>query len=68
LWSRASNQSLPTQTRATGVCSPRELAALGLSAVDETIEKRDQLTDSLERRLAQRTETETLFTIHWAVE
>ena len=34
---------------------------------DEIIEKRDQLIDSLERRLAQRTETETLFTISWAV-
>ena len=37
-------------------------------AEDEIIEKRDQLIDSLERRLAQRTETETLFTIRWAVE
>ncbi len=36
-------------------------------AEDEIIEKRDQLIDSLERRLAQRTETETLFTIRWAV-
>ena len=35
---------------------------------DEIIEKRDRLIDSLERRLAQRTETETLFTIRWAVE
>ena len=35
---------------------------------DEIIEKRDQLIDSLERRLAQRIETETLFTIHWSVE
>jgi SNF2 family DNA or RNA helicase len=35
---------------------------------DEIMEKRDQLIDSLERRLAQRTETETLFTIRWAVE
>ena len=34
---------------------------------DEIIEKRDQLIDSLERRLAQRTETEILFTIRWAV-
>ena len=31
------------------------------------MEKRDQLIDSLERRLAQRTETETLFTIQWSV-
>ena len=36
-------------------------------AEDEIIEKRDQLIDSLERQLAQRTETETLFTIRWAV-
>ena len=35
---------------------------------DEIIEKRDQLIDSLERRLAQRIETETLFTIRWSVE
>ena len=34
---------------------------------DEIIEKRDHLIDSLERRLAQRIETETLFTIRWAV-
>ena len=32
---------------------------------DEIMEKRDQLIDSLERRLAQRVETETLFTIRW---
>ena len=37
-------------------------------AEDEIIEKRDQLIDSLESRLAQRIETETLFTIRWAVE
>ena len=37
------------------------------TAEDQIIEKRDQLIDSLERRLAQRTETETLFTIRWAV-
>ena len=35
---------------------------------DEIMEKRDHLIDSLEKRLAQRTETETLFTIRWAVE
>lgn len=35
---------------------------------DEIMEKRDALIDSLERRLAQRTETETLFAIHWAAE
>ena len=35
---------------------------------DEIIDKRDQLIDSLERRLAQRTETKTLFTIRWEVE
>ena len=34
---------------------------------DEILEKRDQLIDQLERRLAQRTETETLFTIRWKV-
>lgn len=32
------------------------------------MEKRDALVESLERRLAQRTEAETLFAIHWAVE
>ena len=32
---------------------------------DEIMEKRDSLIDSLEKRLAQRTETETLFTIRW---
>ena len=37
-------------------------------AEDEIIERRDQLIDSLESRLNQRTETETLFTIRWAVE
>jgi SNF2 family DNA or RNA helicase len=37
-------------------------------AEDEIMEKRDGLIDSLERRLAQRTETETLFTIRWSVE
>ena len=36
-------------------------------AEDEIIEKRDQLIDSLERQLAHRTGTETLFTIRWAV-
>ena len=35
---------------------------------DEIIEKRDQLIDSLERRLTQKIETETLFTIRWSVE
>lgn len=34
---------------------------------DEIMEKRDLLIDQLERRLAQRTETETLFTIRWRV-
>ena len=38
------------------------------NAEDEIMEKRDALIESLERRLAQRTETETLFTIRWAVE
>lgn len=34
---------------------------------DEILEKRDQLIDSLERRLVQRTEVSTLFTIRWEV-
>ena len=34
---------------------------------DEIMEKRDTLIDSLERRLAQNTESERLFTIEWAV-
>ncbi len=34
---------------------------------DEIMEKRDQLIDQLEQRLVQRTTTETLFTIRWAV-
>lgn len=34
---------------------------------DEIMEKRDQLIDQLEQRLAQRTHAETLFTIRWAV-
>lgn len=34
---------------------------------DEIMEKRDQLINQLEKRLAQRTSTETLFTIRWAV-
>jgi hypothetical protein len=38
------------------------------SAEDEIMEKRDALIESLEKRLAQRTQTETLFTIRWAVE
>jgi hypothetical protein len=37
-------------------------------AEDEIMEKRDSLIASLERRLAQNTATETLFTIHWAVQ
>ena len=37
------------------------------TAEDEIMEKRDSLIDQLERRLAQRTETETLFTIRWCV-
>ena len=36
-------------------------------AEDEIIAKRDSLVDALERRLAQTTATETLFTIRWAV-
>jgi hypothetical protein len=35
---------------------------------DEIIDKRDSLIETLEKRLAQRTESETLFTIHWTVE
>jgi hypothetical protein len=35
---------------------------------DEIIEKRDSLIQSLEKRLAQRTESETLFTIRWTVQ
>jgi len=34
---------------------------------DEIMLKRDQVIDQLEQRLAQRTTTETLFTIRWAV-
>jgi hypothetical protein len=37
-------------------------------AEDEIMEKRDSLIESLERRLAQRTETQALFTICWAVQ
>jgi len=37
-------------------------------AEDEIMEKRDSLIESLERRLAQHTGTEVLFTIRWAVE
>jgi hypothetical protein len=36
-------------------------------AEDEIMEKRDSLIDSLERRLAQHTATQALFTIRWAV-
>ena len=32
---------------------------------DEIMEKRDTLIDQLEKRLAQRTTTETLFSIRW---
>jgi len=35
---------------------------------DEIMEKRDTLIESLERRLVQRTEMETLFTVRWTVE
>jgi len=34
---------------------------------DEIMDRRDQLIDQLEQRLVQRTTTETLFTIRWAV-
>ncbi len=36
-------------------------------AEDEIMEKRDSLIESLERRLAQHTATDVLFTIRWAV-
>lgn len=36
-------------------------------AEDEIIEKRDALIESLEKRLSQRTNRETLFTIRWSV-
>lgn len=36
-------------------------------AEDEIIEKRDSLIESLEKRLAQNTRRETLFTIRWSV-
>jgi hypothetical protein len=35
---------------------------------DQIMRKRDELIESLERRLAQRAETEALFTIRWTVE
>ncbi|MEA2328786.1 MAG: hypothetical protein QOE68_3745 [Thermoanaerobaculia bacterium] len=34
---------------------------------DEIMEKRDRLVESLEKRLAQRTAVETLFTVRWSV-
>ena len=34
---------------------------------DEIIEKRDSLIEALEKRMKQRTQTETLFTIRWTV-
>ena len=37
------------------------------SAEDQIMEKRDALIESLEKRLAQRTETEVIFTIRWGV-
>jgi hypothetical protein len=37
-------------------------------AEDEIMAKRDALIDQLERRLAQRTEIECVFTLEWAVE
>ncbi len=37
------------------------------NAEDEIIEKRDSLISTLERRLVQRTESQTLFTIRWEV-
>lgn len=38
------------------------------AAEDEIFETRDQLIDDLERRLVQRTQTETIFSIRWTVE
>jgi ERCC4-related helicase len=35
---------------------------------DEIIGKRDKLIDTLEKRLSQKTSTETLFTVRWGVE
>jgi hypothetical protein len=37
------------------------------AAEDEVFERRDRLIDELERRLTQRTEAESLFTIRWSV-
>jgi len=37
------------------------------AAEDEVFAKRDRLIDELERRLAQRTESETLFAVRWSV-
>lgn len=34
---------------------------------DEIIQKRDGLIESLERQLSQKTSTEALFTVRWAV-
>lgn len=34
---------------------------------DEIMQKRDGLIESLERRLSQKTSTEALFTVRWAV-
>jgi len=34
---------------------------------DDIADKRDELIDALERRLAQRTQSERLFTIRWRV-
>jgi hypothetical protein len=38
------------------------------SVEDEIMEKRDALIESLEKRLAQRTEADALFAIRWTVE
>ncbi|RWM10931.1 MAG: DEAD/DEAH box helicase [Mesorhizobium sp.] len=37
------------------------------SVEDEIVEKRDSLVDQLERRLAQRTDAESLFSVRWRV-
>lgn len=45
----------------------RQLRQEIFSVEDEIIEKRDQLIDSLQQRLQQKTDSQTLFTIRWQV-
>lgn len=47
--------------------SKRRLRERIFDVEDEIAEKRDQLIARLEKRLAQKTETRPLFTIHWTV-